>query len=73
MQHLSPLLNHPFAQNSQEVSIFAISVLLPNLVEMRFTSCWYRGNNGHITTRQVGKEIRNDHNTRCLRSSDYDL
>lgn len=51
MQHLSPLLNHPFAQNLQEDSSFAISVLLPDLVEIGFSSCWCRGNNGHITRR----------------------
>lgn len=55
MHHLSPLLNHPFAQNLQEDSVFAISVLLPDLVEIGFSSSWCRENTRQITRRQAAK------------------
>lgn len=43
-QNPSALLNHPFPQNLQADSVFAISVLLPNLVEIECSNCWCRGN-----------------------------
>lgn len=49
----SPLLNHPFAQNLQDDNIFAISMLLPDLVEIRFHRYWCRESTRHITRRQL--------------------